>query len=291
MSSYEVEKGKTDEKLNPKKKQETDWTQMLGLMALGQGASAKTMLGFALGKLLRELWDRHLWERRQKQMTPTGEQVGAALGTGGKDAGGTKAAGNGYVPTRGLLGYKGAMERVSENRLRDAVAKSGNPAFQDFMNNAVMGGYTQAESAGDAWDALAARQVQGAIAGMPLGKVRDSLLAASPASVWSFGVNPNLSVPPAAATNTADTAATNTAAADTAANADANTAAVNAAANAAANAPGASQLAAMAAALSPNSPVKLTMDTDALASWLSGGNSVPAFGLKDEDKNPFVFRY
>ena len=278
MSSYEVEKGKTDEKLNPKKKQETDWTQMLGLMALGQGASAKTMLGFALGKLLRELWDRHLWERRQKQMTPTGEQVGAALGTGGKDAGGTKAAANGYVPTRGLLGYKGAMERVSENRLRDAVAKSGNPAFQDFMNNAVMGGYTPTESAGDAWDALAARQVQGAIAGMPLGKVRDSLLAASPASVWSFGVNPNLSVPPAAATNTTDTAATDTAAA-------------NAAANTAVNAPGASQLAAMAAALSPNSPVKLTMDTDALASWLSGGNSAPAFGLKDEDKNPFVFRY
>lgn len=285
MSSYEVEKEKTDEKLNPKKKQETDWTQMLGLMALGQGASAKTMLGFALGKLLRELWDRHLWERRQKQMTPTGEQVGAALGTGGKDAGGTRAAANGYVPTRGLLGYKGAMERVSENRLRDAVAKSGNPAFQDFMNNAVMGGYTRAESAGDAWDALAARQVQGAIAGMPLGKVRDSLLAASPASVWSFGVNPNLSVPPAAATNTTDTAATDTAAA----NADAT--AANAAANTAANAPGASQLAAMAAALSPNSPVKLTMDTDALASWLSGGNSAPAFGLKDEDKNPFVFRY
>ena len=281
MSSYEVEKGKTDEKLNPKKKQETDWTQMLGLMALGQGASAKTMLGFALGKLLRELWDRHLWERRQKQMTPTKKQTGDALGTDGEDAGGTKAAANGYVPTRGLLGYKGAMERVSENRLRDAVAKSGNPAFQDFMNSAVMGGYTPTESAGDAWDALAARQVQGAIAGMPLGKVRDSLLAASPASVWSFGVNPNLSVPPAAATNTTDTAATDTAAA----NADAT------AANAAVNAPGASQLAAMAAALSPNSPVKLTMDTDALASWLSGGNRAPAFGLKDEDKNPFVFRY
>ena len=281
MSSYEVEKGKTDEKLNPKKKQETDWTQMLGLMALGQGASAKTMLGFALGKLLRELWDRHLWERRQKQMTPTGEQVGAALGTGGKDAGGTKAAANGYVPTRGLLGYKGAMERVSENRLRDAVAKSGNPAFQDFMNSAVMGGYTPTESAGDAWDALAARQVQGAIAGMPLGKVRDSLLAASPASVWSFGVNPNLSVPPVAAANTAAADTTDTAAA----NADAT------AANTAANTPGASQLAAVAAALSPNSPVKLTMDTDALASWLSGGNRAPAFGLKDEDKNPFVFRY
>lgn len=281
MSSYVDEKGKMDEKLNPKKKQETDWTQMLGLMALGQGASAKTMLGFALGKLLRELWDRHLWDRRQKQMTPTGEQVGAALGTDGKGAGDTKAAANGYVPTRGLLGYKGAMERLSENRLRDAVAKSGNPAFQDFMNNAVMGGYTPTESAGDAWDALAARQVQGAIAGMPLGKVRDSLLAASPASVWSFGVNPNLSVPPAAAANTTDTAATDTAAA----NADAT------AANAAANAPGASQLAAMAAALSPNSPVKLTMDTDALASWLSGGNRAPAFGLKDEDKNPFVFRY
>ena len=281
MSSYEVEKGKTDEKLNPKKKQETDWTQMLGLMALGQGASAKTMLGFALGKLLRELWDRHLWERRQKQMTPTKKQTGDALGTDGEDAGGTKAAANGYVPTRGLLGYKGAMERVSENRLRDAVAKSGNPAFQDFMNSAVMGGYTPTESAGDAWDALAARQVQGAIAGMPLGKVRDSLLAASPASVWSFGVNPNLSVPPAAATNTTDTAATDTAAA----NADAT------AANAAVNAPGASQLAAMAAALSPNSPVRLTMDTDALASWLSGGNRAPAFGLKDEDKNPFVFRY
>lgn len=281
MSSYTDEKGKMDEKLNPKKKQETDWTQMLGLMALGQGASAKTMLGFALGKLLRELWDRHLWERRQKQMTPTKKQTGDALGTDGEDAGGTKAAVNGYVPTRGLLGYKGAMERVSENRLRDAVAKSGNPAFQDFMNSAVMGGYTPTESAGDAWDALAARQVQGAIAGMPLGKVRDSLLAASPASVWSFGVNPNLSVPPAAAANTTDTAATDTAAA----NADAT------AANAAANAPGASQLAAMAAALSPNSPVKLTMDTDALASWLSGGNRAPAFGLKDEDKNPFVFRY
>ena len=281
MSSYEVEKGKTDEKLNPKKKQETDWTQMLGLMALGQGASAKTMLGFALGKLLRELWDRHLWERRQKQMTPTKKQTGDALGTDGEDAGGTRAAANGYVPTRGLLGYKGAMERVSENRLRDAVAKSGNPAFQDFMNSAVMGGYTPTESAGDAWDALAARQAQGAIAGMPLGKVRDSLLAASPASVWSFGVNPNLSVPPAAAANTTDTAATDTATA----NADAT------AANTAANAPGASQLAAMAAALSPNSPVKLTMDTDALASWLSGGNRAPAFGLKDEDKNPFVFRY
>ena len=281
MSSYVDEKGKMDEKLNPKKKQETDWTQMLGLMALGQGASAKTMLGFALGKLLRELWDRHLWERRQKQMTPTGEQTGDALGTDGEDAGGTRAAANGYVPTRGLLGYKGAMERVSENRLRDAVAKSGNPAFQDFMNSAVMGGYTPTESAGDAWDALAARQVQGAIAGMPLGKVRDSLLAASPASVWSFGVNPNLSVPPAAAANTTDTAATDTATA----NADAT------AANTAANAPGASQLAAMAAALSPNSPVRLTMDTDALASWLSGGNSAPAFGLKDEDKNPFVFRY
>ena len=281
MSSYVDEKGKTDEKLNPKKKQETDWTQMLGLMALGQGASAKTMLGFALGKLLRELWDRHLWERRQKQMTPTKKQTGDALGTDGEDAGGTRAAANGYVPTRGLLGYKGAMERVSENRLRDAVAKSGNPAFQDFMNSAVMGGYTPTESAGDAWDALAARQVQGAIAGMPLGKVRDSLLAASPASVWSFGVNPNLSVPPAAAANTTDTAATDTATA----NADAT------AANTAANAPGASQLAAMAAALSPNSPVKLTMDTDALASWLSGGNRAPAFGLKDEDKNPFVFRY
>ena len=281
MSSYVDEKGKMDEKLNPKKKQETDWTQMLGLMALGQGASAKTMLGFALGKLLRELWDRHLWERRQKQMTPTKKQTGDALGTDGEEAGGTKAAVNGYVPTRGLLGYKGAMERVSENCLRDAVAKSGNPAFQDFMNSAVMGGYTPTESAGDAWDALAARQVQGAIAGMPLGKVRDSLLAASPASVWSFGVNPNLSVPPAAATNTTDTAATDTAAA----NADAT------AANAAVNAPGASQLAAMAAALSPNSPVKLTMDTDALASWLSGGNSAPVFGLKDEDKNPFVFRY
>lgn len=281
MSSYVDEKGKMDEKLNPKKKQETDWTQMLGLMALGQGASAKTMLGFALGKLLRELWDRHLWERRQKQMTPTKKQTGDALGTDGEDAGGTKAAANGYVPTRGLLGYKGAMERVSENRLRDAVAKSGNPAFQDFMNSAVMGGYTPTESAGDAWDALAARQVQGAIAGMPLGKVRDSLLAASPASVWSFGVNPNLSVPPAAAANTAAADTTDTGAA----NADAT------AANAAANAPGASQLAAMAAALSPNSPVKLTMDTDALASWLSGGNSTPAFGLKDEDKNPFVFRY
>ena len=98
MSSYVDEKGKMDEKLNPKKKQETDWTQMLGLMGLGQGASAKTMLGFALGKLLRELWDRHLWERRQKQMTPTGEQVGDALGTDGGDAGGTKAAANGYVP-------------------------------------------------------------------------------------------------------------------------------------------------------------------------------------------------
>ena len=277
MSSYVDEKGKMDEKLNPKKKQETDWTQMLGLMALGQGASAKTMLGFALGKLLRELWDRHLWERRQKHMTPTKKQTGDALGTDGEDAGGTKAAANGYVPTRGLLGYKGAMERISENRLRDAVANSGNPAFQDFMNSAVMGGYTPTESAGDAWDALAARQVQGAIAGMPLGKVRDSLLAASPASVWSFGVNPNLSVPPAAAANTTDTAATDTAAA----NADAT----------AANAPGASQLAAMAAALSPNSPVRLTMDTNALASWLSGGNSAPAFGLKDEDKNPFVFRY
>ena len=106
--------------------------------------------------------------------------------------------------------------------------------------------------------------------------------------MWSFGVNPNLSVPPAAATNTADTAANTDATANTAAT---DAAAVNAAANAAANAPGASQLAAMAAALSPNSPVKLTMDTDALASWLSGGNSVPAFGLKDEDKNPFVFRY
>lgn len=281
MSSYVDEKGKMDEKLNPKKKQETDWTQMLGLMALGQGASAKTMLGFALGKLLRELWDRHLWERRQKQMTPTKKQTDDALGTDGEDAGGTKAAANGYVPTRGLLGYKGALERVSENRLRDAVAKSGNPAFQDFMNNAVMGGYTPTESAGDAWDALAARQVQGAIAGMPLGKVRDSLLAASPASVWSFGVNPNLSVPPAAAANTAAADTTDTGAA----NADAT------AANTAANAPGASQLAAMAAALSPNSPVKLTMDTDALASWLSGGNSAPAFGLKDEDKNPFVFRY
>ena len=281
MSSYVDEKGKMDEKLNPKKKQETDWTQMLGLMALGQGASAKTMLGFALGKLLRELWDRHLWERRQKQMTPTKKQTGDALGTDGEDAGGTKAAVNGYVPTRGLLGYKGAMERVSENRLRDAVAKSGNPAFQDFMNSAVMGGYTPTESAGDAWDALAARQAQGAIAGMPLGKVRDSLLAASPASVWSFGVNPNLSVPPAAAANTAAADTTDTATA----NADAT------AANTAANAPGASQLAAMAAALSPNSPVKLTMDTDALASWLSGGNSTPAFGLKDEDKNPFVFRY
>ena len=281
MSSYTDEKGKMDEKLNPKKKQETDWTQMLGLMALGQGASAKTMLGFALGKLLRELWDRHLWERRQKQMTPTKKQTDDALGTDGEDAGGTKAAANGYVPTRGLLGYKGALERVSENRLRDAVAKSGNPAFQDFMNNAVMGGYTPTESAGDAWDALAARQVQGAIAGMPLGKVRDSLLAASPASVWSFGVNPNLSVPPAAAANTAAADTTDTGAA----NADAT------AANTAANAPGASQLAAMAAALSPNSPVKLTMDTDALASWLSGGNSAPAFGLKDEDKNPFVFRY
>ena len=281
MSSYVDEKGKMDEKLNPKKKQETDWTQMLGLMALGQGASAKTMLGFALGKLLRELWDRHLWERRQKQMTPTKKQTGDALGTDGEDAGGTKAAANGYVPTRGLLGYKGALERVSENRLRDAVAKSGNPAFQDFMNNAVMGGYTPTESAGDAWDALAARQVQGAIAGMPLGKVRDSLLAASPASVWSFGVNPNLSVPPAAAANTAAADTTDTGAA----NADAT------AANTAANAPGASQLAAMAAALSPNSPVKLTMDTDALASWLSGGNRAPAFGLKDEDKNPFVFRY
>ena len=281
MSSYVDEKGKMDEKLNPKKKQETDWTQMLGLMALGQGASAKTMLGFALGKLLRELWDRHLWDRRQKQMTPTGEQVGAALGTDGKGAGDTNAAANGYVPTRGLLGYKGAMERLSENRLRDAVAKSGNPAFQDFMNSAVMGGYTPTESAGDAWDALATRQVQGAIAGMPLGKVRDSLLAASPASVWSFGVNPNLSVPPAAAANTAAADTTDTGAA----NADAT------AANTAANAPGASQLAAMAAALSPNSPVKLTMDTDALASWLSGGNRAPAFGLKDEDKNPFVFRY
>ena len=281
MSSYVDEKGKMDEKLNPKKKQETDWTQMLGLMALGQGASAKTMLGFALGKLLRELWDRHLWERRQKQMTPTKKQTGDALGTDGEDAGGTKAAVNGYVPTRGLLGYKGAMERVSENRLRDAVAKSGNPAFQDFMNSAVMGGYTPTESAGDAWDALAARQAQGAIAGMPLGKVRDSLLAASPASVWSFGVNPNLSVPPAAAANTAAVDTTDTATA----NADAT------AANTAANAPGASQLAAMAAALSPNSPVKLTMDTDALASWLSGGNRAPAFGLKDEDKNPFVFRY
>ena len=277
MSSYVDEKGKMDEKLNPKKKQETDWTQMLGLMALGQGASAKTMLGFALGKLLRELWDRHLWERRQKQMTPTGEQVGAALGTDGKGARDTKAAVNGYVPTRGLPGYKGAMERVSENRLRDAVAKSGNPAFQDFMNNAVMGGYTPTESAGDAWDALATRQVQGAIAGMPLGKVRDSLLAASPASVWSFGVNPNLSVPPVAAANTAAVDTTDTGAA----NADAT----------AANTPGASQLAAVAAALSPNSPVKLTMDTDALASWLSGGNGAPAFGLKDEDKNPFVFRY
>ena len=281
MSSYIDEKGKMDEKLNPKKKQETDWTQMLGLMALGQGASAKTMLGFALGKLLRELWDRHLWERRQKQMTPTKKQTGDALGTDGEDAGGTKAAANGYVPTRGLLGYKGAMERVSENRLRDAVAKSGNPAFQDFMNSAVMGGYTPTESAGDAWDALAARQVQGAIAGMPLGKVRDSLLAASPASVWSFGVNPNLSVPPVAAANTAAADTTDTAAA----NADAT------AANTAANTPGASQLAAVAAALSPNSPVKLTMDTDALASWLSGGNRAPAFGLKDEDKNPFVFRY
>ena len=144
-----------------------------------------------------------------------------------------------------------------------------------------MGGYTPTESAGDAWDALATRQVQGAIAGMPLGKVRDSLLAASPASVWSFGVNPNLSVPPVAAANTAAADTTDTGAA----NADAT------AANTAANAPGASQLAAMAAALSPNSPVKLTMDTDALASWLSGGNSAPAFGLKDEDKNPFVFRY
>ena len=75
MSSYMAERRSNPALRKDEKKDGTDWQQMLGLMALGQGANAQTMLGFALGKLLREMWDHHLAARRAKQAQPTAEQI------------------------------------------------------------------------------------------------------------------------------------------------------------------------------------------------------------------------
>lgn len=191
MSSYMAERRSNPALKKDEKKDGTDWQQMLGLMALGQGANAQTMLGFALGKLLREMWDHHLAARRAKQAQPTAEQISKIEHPGGPAA---QTPGTAQVqppqPTRGLLGYNNAgLERAAENMVREAGAAAGSPAFSQFLNNDVMGGYTPQPGAGDAWDALVDRQTAGAVAGMPFGAPRAALMQAAPGSVWNFGVN------------------------------------------------------------------------------------------------------
>lgn len=191
MSSYMIERRSNPALKKDEKKDGTDWQQMLGLMALGQGANAQTMLGFALGKLLREMWDKHLADRRVKQAQPTAEQISKIEhpnGTTAQPPGVPQA----QTPqaTRGLLGYDNAgMERAAENMVRDAGARTGSSGFSQFLNNDVMGGYTPQPGAGDAWDALVGRQTAGAIAGLPFGAARTAMLQAAPGSVWNFGVN------------------------------------------------------------------------------------------------------
>lgn len=191
MSSYMAERRSNPALKKDEKKDGTDWQQMLGLMALGQGANAQTMLGFALGKLLREMWDHHLAARRAKQAQPTAEQISKIEHPGGPAAQ-TPGAPQAQTPqpTRGLLGQTSAgLERAAENMVREAGARTGSPTFSQFLNNDVMGGYTPQPGAGDAWDALVSRQTAGAVAGMPFGAPRDALMQAGPGSVWNFGVN------------------------------------------------------------------------------------------------------
>nr|DAQ56899.1 MAG TPA: hypothetical protein [Caudoviricetes sp.] len=191
MSSYMMERRSNPALRKDEKKDGTDWQQMLGLMALGQGANAQTMLGFALGKLLREMWDHHLAARRAKQAQPTAEQISKIEHPGGPAAQtpGTPQAQT-PQPTRGLLGQTSAgLERAAENMVREAGAATGSPAFSQFLNNDVMGGYTPQPGAGDAWDALVGRQTAGAVAGLPFGAARTALMQAAPGSVWNFGVN------------------------------------------------------------------------------------------------------
>lgn len=191
MSSYMAERRSNPALRKDEKKDGTDWQQMLGLMALGQGANAQTMLGFALGKLLREMWDHHLAARRAKQAQPTAEQISKIEHPGGPAAQ-TPGAPQAQTPqpTRGLLGQTSAgLERAAENMVREAGARTGSPTFSQFLNNDVMGGYTPQPGAGDAWDALVGRQTAGAVAGMPFGAPRDALMQAGPGSVWNFGVN------------------------------------------------------------------------------------------------------
>lgn len=191
MSSYMTERRSNPALRKDEKKDAADWQQMLGLMALGQGANAQTMLGFALGKLLREMWDKHLADRRVKQAQPTAEQISKIEhpnGTTAQPPGVPQA----QTPqaTRGLLGYDNAgMERAAENMVRDAGARTGSSGFSQFLNNDVMGGYTPQPGTGDAWDALVGRQTAGAVAGLPFGAARTALMQAAPGSVWNFGVN------------------------------------------------------------------------------------------------------
>ena len=191
MSSYMTERRSNPALRKDEKKDAADWQQMLGLMALGQGANAQTMLGFALGKLLREMWDHHLAARRAKQAQPTAEQISKIEHPGGPAAQ-TPGAPQAQTPqtTRGLLGQTSAgLERAAENMVREAGARTGSPTFSQFLNNDVMGGYTPQPGAGDAWDALVDRQTAGAVAGMPFGAPRAALMQAAPGSVWNFGVN------------------------------------------------------------------------------------------------------
>ena len=191
MSSYMAERRSNPALRKDEKKDGTDWQQMLGLMALGQGANAQTMLGFALGKLLREMWDHHLAARRAKHAQPTAEQISKIEHPGGPAAQ-TPGAPQAQPPqpTRGLLGQTSAgLERAAENMVREAGAATGSPAFSQFLNNDVMGGYTPQPGAGDAWDALVGRQTAGAVAGLPFGAARTALMQAAPGSVWNFGVN------------------------------------------------------------------------------------------------------
>lgn len=191
MSSYMMERRSNPALRKDEKKDGTDWQQMLGLMALDQGANAQTMLGFALGKLLREMWDHHLAARRAKQAQPTAEQISKIEHPGGPAAQ-TPGAPQAQTPqpTRGLLGQTSAgLERAAENMVREAGARTGSPTFSQFLNNDVMGGYTPQPGAGDAWDALVGRQTAGAVAGLPFGAARTALMQAAPGSVWNFGVN------------------------------------------------------------------------------------------------------
>lgn len=109
----------------------TDWQKMMSMFALANNSNPQTMLGFALGKLLHNAFDK--WKSSDDTgWTPPSGSTGSAEST----ASGSAPLQTGLMP--GTDWSQSAAERYGNKMIADALGNAGNKEWS--FNVATNGG-------------------------------------------------------------------------------------------------------------------------------------------------------